>query len=49
MTKKDLELEILDCISLCEGRISNGADMDEAFQWLKEDIQEIMKGLHIKE
>ena len=29
----------------CQARISNGADIDDAFKWLDEEIEDIYKGI----
>ena len=41
------EFQILTAIGICEGRISTGTEIDKAFEWLKEEVAEILSGIEI--
>lgn len=38
------ELQVVEAINSCEGRISSGAAIAEAFDWLREELAEIKQG-----
>lgn len=46
---KKKEWQIFSAINSCEGRIENGADIDKAFKWLREEVAEIWEGKEIYE
>ena len=43
------EEQIYTAIGMAEGRLSTGADLTDAFNWLKEDIAKILSGETIYE
>lgn len=38
------ELQVIEAINSCEGRISSGAEIAKAFDWLREELAEIKQG-----
>ncbi len=36
--------QVIEAVNSCEGRISCGADVDQAFQWLREELAQIAQG-----
>lgn len=44
-----IQYQINSAIQSCEGRISTGADITEAFKWLNEEVEKIFAGEEIYE
>jgi hypothetical protein len=40
----NVEFQIIEAINSCEGRISAGADIGKAFDWLREELEQIKNG-----
>jgi hypothetical protein len=47
MKIEDMQYEINSAINCCNGRIESGANIQDAFQWLNEEVQQIYKGEYI--
>lgn len=47
MDKEQLQFQVNSAILVCEGRISNGAELVAAFKWLQEEIDQIFEGIMI--
>lgn len=39
--------QIYESISLCEGRIANGTAIEKAFEWMKEEVEQILDGVEV--
>lgn len=42
-----MEEQIIEAINSAEGRISTGTEIETAFNWLREELQEIMQGVKL--
>lgn len=42
--EEQIKQQIRSCIAVCEGRILNGAKINEAFEWLEQEIEEAFVG-----
>ncbi len=41
------EFQTIEAVNSCEARIENGADTIKAFNWLREELEQINKGVII--
>jgi phage terminase Nu1 subunit (DNA packaging protein) len=39
--------QVIEAVNSCEGRISCGADSDQAFTWLREELAQIAAGVAV--
>jgi len=41
---RTIDYQIAEAVNSCEARIENGAEIYKAFEWLREEIDQIQKG-----
>jgi len=46
---EEAQLQIIESTNSCEGRIENGADINEAFTWFRKEMEQIFEGTEVND
>lgn len=46
---EEAQLQMIESVNSCEGRIENGGDVNECFKWLREEMDQIFEGVSVND